>query len=43
MGIERLYLYTHSAQGFYEKLGWHHVSNSYYEGQDVSIMVIDLT
>ena len=43
MGIERLYLYTHSARPFYEKLGWHHIADSYYEGQDVSIMAIDLT
>ena len=43
MGIKRLYLYTHSARAFYEKLGWQHIADSYYEGQDVSIMAIDLT
>ena len=42
MGIERLYLYTHTARTFYEKLGWYHIAYSYYEGQDVSIMAIDL-
>ena len=43
MGIKRLYLHTHSARPFYEKLGWYHIADSYYEGQDVFIMAIDPT
>ena len=38
MGVERLYLYTNPAQGFYEKLGWCLIANDYYEGQSVVIM-----
>jgi GNAT superfamily N-acetyltransferase len=41
MGIERLYLYTHSARGFYEKLGWSHLEDDYYDGQTVCIMAFD--
>lgn len=40
MGIRRLYLYTHSARGFYEKLGWYYIGDDYYEGRLVSIMAI---
>jgi len=42
MCIERLYLYTHSARGFYEKLGWYHIEDDYCEGQAVCIMAIDV-
>jgi GNAT superfamily N-acetyltransferase len=41
MGVERLYLYTRSAQGFYEKLGWQHLADDHYEGRRVSIMQDD--
>lgn len=41
MGVKRLYLYTSSARDFYAKLGWHDVADDYYEGQPVTIMVID--
>jgi GNAT superfamily N-acetyltransferase len=40
MGVQRLYLYTRSAQGFYEKLGWQHLAEDHYEGRRVSIMQI---
>lgn len=42
MGVERLYLYTSSARGFYEKLGWYSVTWDEYQGQQVCIMAIDL-
>jgi GNAT superfamily N-acetyltransferase len=42
MGIDRLYLHTHSARGLYEKLGWRPVTADHYEGQDVIIMRFDL-
>jgi GNAT superfamily N-acetyltransferase len=41
MGIKRLYLYTNPAKEFYEKLGWRHVADDYYEGQPVFIMDIE--
>ena len=41
MGIARLYLYTDSARGFYEKLGWCHIADDYFEGSPVSVMAID--
>lgn len=41
MGIARLYLYTQSAGGFYEKLGGSHLEDDYYEGQFVAIMMSD--
>ena len=40
MGIERLYLYTASAQGLYEKLGWSHIVEDDYDGRRVDIMSI---
>jgi GNAT superfamily N-acetyltransferase len=42
MGIGRLYLYTSPAREFYDKLGWRHVANDYYEGQPVSILAFDI-
>ena len=39
--VRRLYLYTHPARGFYERLGWRHIADDYYEGRPVSIMAID--
>jgi GNAT superfamily N-acetyltransferase len=41
MGVTRLYLYTESARGLYEKLGWHAIAEDHYEGQPVTIMAID--
>lgn len=43
MGADRLYLYSESARAFYEKLGWQHITDDFYEGQTVSIMFIDIT
>jgi GNAT superfamily N-acetyltransferase len=42
MGITRLYLYTESAQGLYEKLGWQVIATEHFEGSPVAIMAIDL-
>jgi GNAT superfamily N-acetyltransferase len=41
MGVKRLYLYTNPAREFYEKLGWRHVADDFYEGQPVIIMDIE--
>lgn len=42
MGVKRLYLYTHAARAFYEKLGWRFLEEDVYEGQAVAIMAIDI-
>ncbi len=42
MGIERLYLYTHSARPFYEKLGWECLAEVDYEGREVVVMAVEL-
>ncbi|HEY0068546.1 MAG TPA: GNAT family N-acetyltransferase [Chloroflexia bacterium] len=41
MGVEKLYLYTGGARGFYEKLGWRHIGDEHYEGRAVAVMEID--
>jgi GNAT superfamily N-acetyltransferase len=41
IGIARLYLYTESAQGLYEKLGWQVIATDHFEGSPVTIMAID--
>ena len=41
MGVARLYLYTHAAHDFYERLGWRALEPAIYEGQDVTIMAIE--
>jgi GNAT superfamily N-acetyltransferase len=38
LGVERLYLYTNSAQGLYEKLGWVEIEREQYRGREVVIM-----
>ncbi len=43
LGVARLYLYTHAARGFYERLGWRAIDSAFYEGQDVTIMQIEPT
>jgi N-acetylglutamate synthase-like GNAT family acetyltransferase len=43
MGIERLYLYTKTAQGLYLKLGWQSIAEENYEGEDITIMSFDIT
>lgn len=40
LGLPRLYLYTHSARAFYERLGWRATEQTHYEGQDVTIMTL---
>lgn len=38
MRIDRLYLYTNSAQALYEKLGWEEIEREPYRGREVVIM-----
>jgi GNAT superfamily N-acetyltransferase len=42
MGVSRLNLYTSSARGLYEKLGWHVVAHDTYDDRPVVVMCIDL-
>jgi GNAT superfamily N-acetyltransferase len=42
LGTTRLYLYTESARGLYEKLGWRAIGEEWFEESDVTIMAIDL-
>jgi|SRR5579872_273119 len=42
IGIDRLYLYTRSARGLYETLGWRTIAADEYEGRLVHIMVAEL-
>jgi N-acetylglutamate synthase-like GNAT family acetyltransferase len=42
MGIKRLYLYTKTAQGLYEKLGWQSIAKENYEGEEITIMSFDI-
>ena len=41
MGVERLYLYTHPARAFYQKLGWQFLEEAVYEGRPVAIMMME--
>ena len=41
MGVKKLYLHTGTARAFYEKLGWRHIGDEYYEGQVVAVMEVD--
>jgi GNAT superfamily N-acetyltransferase len=41
MRVELLYLYTESARGLYERLGWRPIGEEEYEGDMVTIMAID--
>ena len=41
IGVPRLYLYTESARGFYERMGWQHLCEDEYEGERVAIMARD--
>ena len=38
MGVRRLYLYTNSARGLYQKLGWQVMGLEQYEGKIVTLM-----
>jgi GNAT superfamily N-acetyltransferase len=42
LGVEKLYLYTERARGFYEWLGWRHLWDEDYQGEQVSVLAIDL-
>ena len=39
--ISRLYLWTHSAEGLYHKLGWQVVERTEYFGKEAVVMQID--
>ncbi len=39
--VDRLYLYTESARGFYERLGWTTLDETEYEGGRVAVMTIE--
>jgi GNAT superfamily N-acetyltransferase len=43
MGITKLFLYSSTAAGLYTKLGWQIVDEEFYEGEEVSVMVLNLT
>jgi GNAT superfamily N-acetyltransferase len=40
-GVPRLHLYTESARGFYERLGWRTVDETEWEGGLVSVMTLE--
>jgi GNAT superfamily N-acetyltransferase len=42
LNISRLYLWTHSAEGLYHKLGWEIVERTNYFGKEAVVMQIDL-
>jgi len=42
LDVPRLYLWTHSAEGLYHKLGWQVVERSDYFGKEAVVMQIDL-
>jgi GNAT superfamily N-acetyltransferase len=41
-GVQRLYLYTSEARGFYERLAWRVVAEDRYGGEPITIMARDL-
>src|SRR4029077_14266478 len=41
--VPRLYLWTHSADGLYRKLGWQVVERSDYFGKEAVVMQVDLS
>ena len=43
LNISRLYLWTHSAEALYHKLGWQVVERSDYFGKEAVVMQIDLS
>jgi GNAT superfamily N-acetyltransferase len=43
LGNDHLYLYTESAPGFYEALGWTTLEKRTYCGDEVTVMACDLT
>jgi GNAT superfamily N-acetyltransferase len=42
MGIPRLYLYTNTARGLYEWLGWRLIEETNYEGARVAVMSVSV-
>jgi predicted N-acetyltransferase YhbS len=42
LGVGTLYLYTERARSFYERLGWRHLWDEDHEGEQVSVLAIDL-
>jgi len=42
LNVSRLYLWTHSAEGLYHKLGWQVVERTKYFGKEAVVMEIDL-
>ena len=42
LGVGTLYLYTERARAFYERLGWRHLGDEDHEGEQVSVLAIDL-
>lgn len=42
LGVQRLYLYSPSAQKFYARLGWLLVERTSYRGVDVAVMSLDV-
>ena len=43
LDVPRLYLWTHSAEGLYHKLGWQVVERSHYFGKEAVVMQIHLS
>ena len=42
LNLERLYLWTHSAEGLYLKLGWQVVERTHYCGKEIVVMETDV-
>ena len=42
LGIDRIYLYTEAAAGFYAHLGWRRELETSYEGELVTVMSLDI-
>jgi N-acetylglutamate synthase-like GNAT family acetyltransferase len=42
LNVPQLYLWTHSAEGLYHKLGWQVVERTNYFGKEAVVMQIDL-
>lgn len=43
IGLPELFLYTSNATVLYKKLGWRTIAEEFYEGEDVNVMVFDLS
>ena len=43
LNVPRLYLWTHSAERLYHKLGWQVVERSNYFGREAAVMQIGLS